>query len=125
MKIDFSDAKVGDEVFVSMWGKCKISRVEVIGELPLKIEGSCGHEYFTINGLLFENDQHPTLFHSFSEFQKYWKEYEEEKERNYYTPVECEACSYNMHLRILLDSQVNERALRYLLKLACTCGASK
>jgi hypothetical protein len=68
-KIDLSDLKVGDKVFTMHNGW------DTIFEIKVGWWGtywcSSGHIY-SKDGQRYENDTHPTLFHSEQEFREYW-----------------------------------------------------
>jgi len=64
--IDLSDLKVGDKAWSAAIGEC---RVTYIFEKVIQCDGT--HEY-NVNGTWFDEDTHPTLFHSEQEFRDYW-----------------------------------------------------
>jgi hypothetical protein len=64
--IDLSDLKVGDKAWSAAIGEC---RVTYIFEKVIQCDGT--HEYY-MNGIFYDEDIHPTLFHSEQEFREYW-----------------------------------------------------
>ena len=63
--IDLSDLKAGDKAWSCAYGEEKVTFV-------YEKEIEVGNARYHKNGKFFEQDTHPTLFHSEQEFREYW-----------------------------------------------------
>jgi len=69
MKIDLSKKQVGDKVFTAHDGYDEITDIK--NDYTYSIMTSTRSNY-TISGLYFVGDRHPTAFNSREEFDEYW-----------------------------------------------------
>jgi hypothetical protein len=67
--IDLSDLKAGDKAWSTHYGEVLIYDVgfELVG-----VKTETGSLCYYINGKIYNNHTHPTLFHSEQEFREYW-----------------------------------------------------
>ena len=74
MKIDLSKKQVGDKVFTAHDGWAKITEIYNYQSYPIMTERLTD---YTLNGLCFDRDKHPTAFNSREEFDEYWAQVKE------------------------------------------------
>jgi hypothetical protein len=98
--IDLSDLKVGDNAWDYQLGLITVTEICKGNDYCVGIDGG---EY-TIDGRVWINDQHPTLFHSKEEFLKYWS-----MESNQLTKRELKIIDKMVERAIDLITKLNEK----------------
>jgi hypothetical protein len=74
--IDLSDLKAGDKAWSCIDGECVVQKSDMVDTWAIQCKDiwciKCLGEWYAKNGILYEDDTHPTLFHSEQEFREYW-----------------------------------------------------